>query len=158
LASDKSSRLSIKCIHHGGAICYYIGMAMANQPTPPPGATAEGVGQGRCARVLFNSADWPIKISLLSTTIILVFITLPTLLSSTRCINTLPPQVPLRLRLPYIPSSITAACFWLVVESVLSSIGGCLTAYQLMTLMSINELTSIVHAWYLRQFLSVGSV
>ena len=25
--------------------------------TPPPGASAEGVGQGRCSRVLFNSAD-----------------------------------------------------------------------------------------------------
>jgi hypothetical protein len=34
---------------------------MANKPTPPPGASVEGVGQGRCARVLFNSADRPRK-------------------------------------------------------------------------------------------------
>jgi len=29
-------------------------MAMANQPTPPWGASAERVGRGRCARVLYN--------------------------------------------------------------------------------------------------------
>ena len=34
---------------------------MANKPTPPPGASVEGVGQERCARVLFNSADRPKK-------------------------------------------------------------------------------------------------
>ena len=31
-------------IHHGGAVCYYIGMVMTNQPTPPPGASTKGVG------------------------------------------------------------------------------------------------------------------
>ena len=36
-------------------------MAVANQPALPPGASLEGVGQGRCARVLFNSADQPRK-------------------------------------------------------------------------------------------------
>jgi hypothetical protein len=38
-------------------------MAMANQPTPPPRASAEGVGRGQeCgAKVSFNSADLPIK-------------------------------------------------------------------------------------------------
>ncbi len=36
-------------------------MAMANKPTPPPGASAKGVGRGQCARVYFNSADWPRK-------------------------------------------------------------------------------------------------
>jgi len=46
-----------------GAICYYIGMTMVNQPISPPGASAEGVGQGRCARNLYNSADRPIKIN-----------------------------------------------------------------------------------------------
>jgi hypothetical protein len=30
----------------------FSGMAMANQPTPPPGASAEGVGRERCVRVL----------------------------------------------------------------------------------------------------------
>ena len=36
-------------------------MAVANQPALPPGASPEGVGVGRCARVLFNSADRPRK-------------------------------------------------------------------------------------------------
>jgi hypothetical protein len=38
-----------------------IGMAMVNQPTPPPGASVEGVGRLRSARVFFNLADRPIK-------------------------------------------------------------------------------------------------
>jgi hypothetical protein len=32
-------------------------MAMVNKPTPPPGASSEGVGQGRCGWVLFKYAD-----------------------------------------------------------------------------------------------------
>ena len=33
-------------------------MAMANKPTPPLGASLEGVGQGRCGWVLFIYAEW----------------------------------------------------------------------------------------------------
>jgi len=40
------SQPSNKHHHHGGAICYYSGMAMANQPTPPWGGSAEGLGLG----------------------------------------------------------------------------------------------------------------
>ena len=47
--------------HHGGTVRHDSGMAMANQPALLPGASSEGVGQGRCARVLFNSADRPRK-------------------------------------------------------------------------------------------------
>ena len=36
-------------------------MDVANQPTPPPGASLEGVDQGRFMRVLFNSVDRPRK-------------------------------------------------------------------------------------------------
>ena len=54
-----ASQQSKKHQHHGGAICQCSGLAMVNQPTPPPGASAEGVGQGRCVRVSFNLADWP---------------------------------------------------------------------------------------------------
>jgi hypothetical protein len=37
-------------------------MAMANQHSPPPGSSAEGVGGGRgWSRVLINSADRPRK-------------------------------------------------------------------------------------------------
>lgn len=49
------------------------GMAMANQPTPPLGASAEGVGGGRCLRVLFNSPDWPKQNYLLNSRIFFYF-------------------------------------------------------------------------------------
>jgi hypothetical protein len=54
-------RPSNKHHHHGGTVCRDSGMAMANQPALPPGASLEGVGVGRCARVSFNSADRPRK-------------------------------------------------------------------------------------------------
>ncbi len=47
--------------HHAGAVCWFSGMAMANQRTPSPRASVEGVGQGWCVRVLFILADWPRK-------------------------------------------------------------------------------------------------
>ena len=37
-------------------------MDVGNQPTPPLGASSEGVGRGQRARVLFNLADQPRKI------------------------------------------------------------------------------------------------
>ncbi len=40
--------------NHGGAICRNSGMDVANQPTPPPGASLEGVGWGCFARVLLS--------------------------------------------------------------------------------------------------------
>jgi hypothetical protein len=42
---------------HGGAVHCYSELAVANQSPVPPGAFSKGVGQGRCARVLFNLAD-----------------------------------------------------------------------------------------------------
>ena len=60
------SQPSNKHHHQGGAVCYYSGMVMANQPTPPPGASAEWVGGGWCPRVLFNLHDWPRKKLLLN--------------------------------------------------------------------------------------------
>ena len=56
-------RPSNKHHHHGGTVCRDSGMAMANQPVLPPGASLERVGRGRCVRVLFNLADRPIKIN-----------------------------------------------------------------------------------------------
>jgi hypothetical protein len=44
--------------NHGGAICRDSGMDVANQPTPHPGASLEGVGRGQSLRVLYNYADW----------------------------------------------------------------------------------------------------
>ena len=54
-------QLSNKHHHLGGIVRRDSGMAVANQPALSPGASSEGVGQGRCERVLFNSADWPRK-------------------------------------------------------------------------------------------------
>jgi hypothetical protein len=50
-----------------------------NKPTPPPGASVEGVvgGGGQRSRISFNLADRPRKKLSLNSTIILVFITLP---------------------------------------------------------------------------------
>jgi len=50
--ADKSSRPSNKNCHHGGAVCYYSSRALVYQPSSPLGTSAEGVGQGRCSRVL----------------------------------------------------------------------------------------------------------
>jgi hypothetical protein len=47
--------------HHGGVVCHYSGMAVANQPALPPGASSEGIGQGWYSRVLFSLLMWPRK-------------------------------------------------------------------------------------------------
>ena len=54
-------RPSNKHNHHGGAICCYSSMTVANQSPIPPGTSLKGAGRRRCARVLFNLADWPRK-------------------------------------------------------------------------------------------------
>ena len=50
-------RTSNKQHHHGDSVWCYSSMAMAKKPTQPPGASLEGVGQGRCGWVLFINAD-----------------------------------------------------------------------------------------------------
>ncbi len=47
-------RPSNKPHHNGGAIHCYSCMVVANQWAQPPGASSEGVGQGRSSRVLFS--------------------------------------------------------------------------------------------------------
>ena len=46
--------LSNKHHHVGGAICHHSGMAVANQPALPLGASLEGVGWGRYTMVSFS--------------------------------------------------------------------------------------------------------
>ena len=52
---------SNKPLNHGGAICRNSGMDVANQPTPPLGASTEGVGRGQSSRFLYKYADRPRK-------------------------------------------------------------------------------------------------
>jgi hypothetical protein len=52
---------SNKPCNHGGAICHNSGIDVANQPTPSPGASSEGVGRGWSSRVLYKYANRPRK-------------------------------------------------------------------------------------------------
>jgi hypothetical protein len=54
----------------GGAVRRNSGMDMANQPTPPPGASSKEVGRGLSSRVLYNYADRPKKNILVNSTIL----------------------------------------------------------------------------------------
>jgi hypothetical protein len=54
-------RPSNKPRNHGGTVHRNSGMDVANQPTPPPGASSEGVGQGRFTWVLFSLTMQPRK-------------------------------------------------------------------------------------------------
>jgi hypothetical protein len=50
-----SETQSNKHPHHDGPVCPSSGMVLLAEHTPPPGAPAEGVGQGRRRRVLAES-------------------------------------------------------------------------------------------------------
>jgi hypothetical protein len=47
--------------NHSGAVCHNSGMDVLNQPTPPPGASLEGVGQRWFTRVLLSLMMRPRK-------------------------------------------------------------------------------------------------
>jgi hypothetical protein len=60
-AETKNSRLegfllekhtAHKHLNHDGAVCLSSGMVSMVEHTPPPGASAEGVGQGHCQKGL----------------------------------------------------------------------------------------------------------
>jgi hypothetical protein len=90
-------------------------MAVANQPALPPGASLEGVGQGQCARVLFNSADRPRKKLI---TILNDLFYVSTFNSTSNAPKTMELRFPCASCLSNLPSiqpSIAAASFWLVV-------------------------------------------
>ena len=52
---------SNKPCNHGGAVRHDSGMDVANQPTPPPGASSEGVGRGWFTRVMLSLTMGPRK-------------------------------------------------------------------------------------------------
>ncbi len=54
-------RPSNKPRNHGGAVRHDNSMDVANQPTPPPGAFLEGVGQGCFTRALLSLMMRPRK-------------------------------------------------------------------------------------------------
>ena len=90
-------------------------MAVANQPALPPGASSKGVGRGRCARVLFNSADRSRK-KLITKLNNLFYV------CNSYSTSTAPKTMELHflhtscsLHLPSILLSITTTCVWLVV-------------------------------------------
>ncbi len=90
-------------------------MAMANQPALPPGASLEGVGRGRCARVLFNLADRPRKKLITKpNNLFYVFTPYPTYNAPKMMASRFPHESRLS-NIPYMLPSIAATCFWLVV-------------------------------------------
>ena len=97
------------------SICQYSGMAMANQPTPPPGASAEGVGQGRCLRVSFGLADRPRKKLITKLNILFYFITPYPTYNAPKMMTLRFPHESCLLHIPSMLPSVAAACFWLVV-------------------------------------------
>jgi len=90
-------------------------MAVANLPALPLGASSEGVRQGRCARVLFNSADRPRKKIITNLNdLFYVF----TSYSTSNAPKTMELRFPRAYRSSHLPSilpSVAAASFWLVV-------------------------------------------
>jgi len=98
-------------LSHGGAGRRDSGMAVANLPALPPGASSEGVAQGRCARVLFNLADRP-RTNL--NDLFYVF----TSYSTSNAPKTMELRFPRTSRSSHLPSilpSVAAVSFWLVV-------------------------------------------
>ena len=90
-------------------------MAVANQPALPPGASSEGVGRGRGARVLFNSAERPRK-KLIAKLNDLFYVF--TFYSTSKAPKTMELHFPRASRLSHLPSIlpfVVAASFWLVV-------------------------------------------
>ena len=94
-------------------------MAVANQPALPPGASSEGVGRGRCARVLFNLAELPRQ--KLITKLNDLFYVFSSYLTS-NAPKTMELRFPCASRLLQLPSIlpfVAAASFWLVVALII---------------------------------------
>ena len=90
-------------------------MAVANQPALPPGASSEGVGRGRCARVLFNSADRPRKKLITKLNNLFYVFTSYSTSNAPKTVELRFPRASCSSHLPSILPSVAAASFWLVV-------------------------------------------
>ena len=108
-------RPSNKHNHHGGAICCYSSMTVANQSPIPPGTSLKGAGRRRCARVLFNLADWPRKKLITNLSNIFQVYQLYLRLVTAKIMVSHPPHTHPRSHILSMLPSIAAACFWLVV-------------------------------------------
>jgi hypothetical protein len=90
-------------------------MAAANQPALPPGASLEGVGRGRCTRVLFNSADRPRKKLITKLNNLCYVFTFNSMSNAPKTMELRFPCTSRLSNLPSIQPSVAAASFWLVV-------------------------------------------
>jgi hypothetical protein len=94
-------------------------MAVVNQPALPPGASLEGVGRGRCARVLFNLADQPRKIIITKLNDLFYVFTFNSTSNAPKTIELRFPCASRSSHLPSILPSVAAASFWLVVVLII---------------------------------------
>ncbi len=90
-------------------------MAVANQPALPPGASSEAVGRGRCARVLFNSADRPRKKLITKLNNLFYVFTFNSTSNAPKTMELHFPCASCLSNLPSIQPSVAATSFWLVV-------------------------------------------
>jgi len=106
-------------LSHGGAGRRDSGMAVANLPAIPPGASSEGVGQGRCVRVLFNSADLPRKKLITNLNNLFYVFTSYSTSNAPKTMKLRFPRASRSSHLPSILPSVAAASFWLVVALII---------------------------------------
>jgi hypothetical protein len=90
-------------------------MAVANQLALPPGASLEGVGVGRCARVLFNSADRLRKKLITKLNNLFYVFTFNSTSTAPKTMKLRFPRASRSSNLPSILHSVAAASFRLVV-------------------------------------------
>ena len=117
-------------------------MGLANKPTPPPGASTEGVGRGWCGRVLFNSPNRPRKklITILNNifTFIYFICTLlpPKWWNNSPSAHSCPVEPPLHFLFPYAEYS------WLVVVWLFADWQPIYTAVFFFIIFALLHLTS----------------
>ena len=90
-------------------------MAVGNQPSLPQGASSKGVGRGRCARVLFNSADRPRKKLIIKLNDLCYVFTSYSTSNNPKTMELCFPRASRLSHLPSILLSVPATSFWLVV-------------------------------------------
>ena len=95
-------------------------MAVVNQPVLPPGASLEGVGPGRCARVLFNLADRPRRKLINKLNNLFYVFTSYSTSNAPKTMELRFPRASCSTHLPSILPSVAVASFWLVVALIIN--------------------------------------